>query len=108
MITLSSLGEIRNHADKIAVTYGVGANRLYYGCIIREVEDDYKIIVTSLPIFESSRAAKVAMAKIVNFAGYWVKSDLKSLACPLRILLCQSPEEYEEFCRLSEEIAQPA
>jgi len=108
MITLSGLGEIRNHADQIAVTYGVGANRLYYGCILREAEDDYKIIVNSSPIFESSRAAREAMAKIINFASHWVESDLRSPACPLQILLCQSPEEYKEFCRVSSAIEQPA
>ena len=108
MITLSGLGEIRNHADQIAVTYGVGANRLYYGCIIREVGDDYKTIVTSSPIFESPRAAREAMAKIVNFASHWVRSDLASPTCPLQILLCKSPEEYKEFCRVSSAIEQPA
>lgn len=109
MITLSDLYEIRSDPSRITVTYGLHSNRLYFGCITKETEDDdYKPIVISPAIFKTPKEAKRAMAKIVNFAMNWTAKDLTLATCPLQIFLCKSPKEYEEFCQRSASAKQPA
>ncbi|OGY49870.1 MAG: hypothetical protein A3B89_03410 [Candidatus Buchananbacteria bacterium RIFCSPHIGHO2_02_FULL_40_13] len=102
MITLATLLEIAQNPGNISISSGGPINAangtpLYFGWIAMDNGKDYKPLIRTAPIFKTDKEAVRMMREIVNFIHRGIEKVLKSSSCPLRVLTCQSPEEFESI-----------